>query len=134
MPDIQYVHGPSEEYSVPSHLAGMVHRTGPGGPSHTANSRRGLHWWRWQSRLTRPLREIWLKQRQGPKFRQGHHKLKDVKIKVQTLITDLHVQIKKWVRENIPETLHCFDVWHVAKGEFTKRKFLFHYHPTNNQI
>jgi solute carrier family 8 (sodium/calcium exchanger) len=37
-------------------------------------------------------------------------------IQIQTLITDRHVQIVKWVRENVPETTHCFDVWHVAKS------------------
>jgi len=38
-------------------------------------------------------------------------------IKIKTLVTDRHVQIVKWVRENLTETTHNFDVWHVAKGE-----------------
>ncbi|CAG2243279.1 unnamed protein product [Mytilus edulis] len=37
-------------------------------------------------------------------------------IKIKTLVTDRHVQIKKWVRENMEDTTHAFDVWHVAKG------------------
>lgn len=37
-------------------------------------------------------------------------------INIQTLVTDRHVQIVKWVRENMLETTHYFDVWHVAKG------------------
>ncbi|CAC5412780.1 unnamed protein product [Mytilus coruscus] len=37
-------------------------------------------------------------------------------IKIKTLVTDRHVQIKKWVRENMEDTKHAFDVWHVAKG------------------
>lgn len=37
-------------------------------------------------------------------------------INIQTLVTDRHVQIVKWVRENMPETTHYFDLWHVAKG------------------
>nr|XP_022335990.1 uncharacterized protein LOC111132471 [Crassostrea virginica] len=37
-------------------------------------------------------------------------------INIQTLVTDRHVQIVKWVRENMPESIHLFDVWHVAKG------------------
>lgn len=39
-------------------------------------------------------------------------------ISIQTLVTDRHVQIVKWVRENMSETTHLFDVWHVAKGKF----------------
>jgi hypothetical protein len=38
-------------------------------------------------------------------------------IQIQTLVTDRHVQIVKWVRDNTPNTTHCFDVWHVAKGK-----------------
>ncbi|XP_078321751.1 uncharacterized protein LOC111111789 isoform X2 [Crassostrea virginica] len=37
-------------------------------------------------------------------------------INIQTLVTDRHVQIVKWVRENMPESIHLFDVWHVAKA------------------
>ena len=39
-------------------------------------------------------------------------------INIQTLVTDRHVQIVKWVRENMPESIHIFDVWHVVKGDF----------------
>jgi hypothetical protein len=35
---------------------------------------------------------------------------------VNTLVTDRHPQIQKWLRENQPTTRHLFDVWHVAKG------------------
>jgi len=38
-------------------------------------------------------------------------------IQIQTLVTDRHGQIVKWVRENMPDTTHCFDVWDVAKGK-----------------
>ena len=38
-------------------------------------------------------------------------------LNIDTIITDRHVQIQKWIRENLPDTTHCFDVWHVAKGE-----------------
>lgn len=37
-------------------------------------------------------------------------------VRIGTIITDRHVQIKKWIRENLCETKHSFDVWHVAKG------------------
>ena len=32
------------------------------------------------------------------------------------IVSDRHVSIQKWIRENLPNTSHCFDVWHVAKG------------------
>ena len=35
---------------------------------------------------------------------------------IHQLVTDRHRQIGKWIRENLPETQHVFDVWHVAKG------------------
>ncbi|XP_062600016.1 uncharacterized protein LOC134261608 isoform X2 [Saccostrea cucullata] len=37
-------------------------------------------------------------------------------IEVCQLITDRHLQVAKWVRENMPDTTHYVDVWHVAKG------------------
>ena len=33
-----------------------------------------------------------------------------------TFVSDRHVQIRKWVKENLPHTQHYFDIWHVAKG------------------
>ncbi|XP_069133572.1 uncharacterized protein [Argopecten irradians] len=44
------------------------------------------------------------------------HKLHQEHVVVDTIVTDRHVQIKKWVRETMVNTRHCFDVWHVAKG------------------
>ncbi|XP_060077949.1 uncharacterized protein LOC132557477 [Ylistrum balloti] len=43
-------------------------------------------------------------------------KLHQEQIDIQTIITDRHVQIKKWIRETMTSTRHCFDIWHVAKG------------------
>ena len=37
-------------------------------------------------------------------------------IAVGRLITHWHLQVAKWVRENMPDTTHYVDVWHVAKG------------------
>ena len=34
-------------------------------------------------------------------------------LQIQTLVTDRHPQIIKFVRENMKETEHVFDVWHV---------------------
>ncbi|XP_069102906.1 uncharacterized protein [Argopecten irradians] len=50
-------------------------------------------------------------------FLQDHHHLE-----IDTIVTDRHVQIRKWVRENMVNTKHCVDVWHVAKG--LKKKLL----------
>ena len=36
---------------------------------------------------------------------------------VGTLVTDRDSQISKWVRENLPETNHRYDIWHIAKGK-----------------
>uniref|UniRef100_A0A8C6UFY6 Transposase n=1 Tax=Neogobius melanostomus TaxID=47308 RepID=A0A8C6UFY6_9GOBI len=37
-------------------------------------------------------------------------------VAVDTLITDRHVSIKKYLREKHPDIEHLFDIWHVAKG------------------
>nr|XP_022311415.1 uncharacterized protein LOC111116717 [Crassostrea virginica] len=43
-------------------------------------------------------------------------------LEIGTIITDRHLQIQKWIRENLPQTTHFYDVWHVAKG--LKKKVL----------
>ncbi|KAL5016548.1 hypothetical protein ScPMuIL_006137 [Solemya velum] len=48
--------------------------------------------------------------------------LKEHDIKIKALVTDGHKMIAKWVRENMPETTHNLDVWHVSKG--IKKKLL----------
>ncbi|KAM9424524.1 uncharacterized protein KZ484_002582 [Pholidichthys leucotaenia] len=35
---------------------------------------------------------------------------------VDSIITDRHPQIQKYMRENMPDVTHYYDVWHVAKG------------------
>lgn len=47
---------------------------------------------------------------------QEHH------LQIGIIITDRHLQIQKWIRENLPQTTHYYDVWHVAKG--LKKKIL----------
>lgn len=37
-------------------------------------------------------------------------------LEIGKIVTDRHVQVKKYMRENLPETKHCVDVWHVAKA------------------
>ena len=43
-------------------------------------------------------------------------KLTDYGLSIDVLVTDHHRQIAKWIRENLPNVTHYFDVWHVAKG------------------
>ena len=43
-------------------------------------------------------------------------------ISVHTLITDRHLSVNKWMRENCKAVLHAYDLWHVAKG--FKKKLL----------
>lgn len=35
---------------------------------------------------------------------------------LKTIVTDRHVQINKWLRENMEDVDHRFDIWHLAKG------------------
>ena len=44
--------------------------------------------------------------------------LEDLGLSIGRLITDRHPAVQKWVRENLPNTKHFYDVWHVAKGIF----------------
>ena len=37
---------------------------------------------------------------------------------INTLVTDRHTQISKWARENLSESDHRYDVWHLAKCMF----------------
>nr|XP_021325191.1 uncharacterized protein LOC101884910 isoform X1 [Danio rerio]XP_021325192.1 uncharacterized protein LOC101884910 isoform X1 [Danio rerio] len=37
-------------------------------------------------------------------------------VKVNTLITDRHPAVMKYLRESRPDVLHKFDAWHMAKG------------------
>ncbi|KAJ4940324.1 hypothetical protein JOQ06_026632, partial [Pogonophryne albipinna] len=37
-------------------------------------------------------------------------------LSIGTIITDRHRQIAKWIRTELPEVQHLYDIWHVAKG------------------
>ncbi|XP_064631009.1 uncharacterized protein LOC135489541 [Lineus longissimus] len=41
--------------------------------------------------------------------------LKERGFTLDKIITDRHVQIQKWIRENLHDTAHFFDAWHLAK-------------------
>ncbi|KAI8517957.1 hypothetical protein Bbelb_039740 [Branchiostoma belcheri] len=36
-------------------------------------------------------------------------------LQIGKIVTDRHLQIAKWIRENLPETCHLYDIWHIAK-------------------
>lgn len=37
-------------------------------------------------------------------------------LEIGEMVTDRHIQLVKYIREEMPDTVHHFDVWHVAKG------------------
>lgn len=45
-------------------------------------------------------------------------------VQVETLITDRHKQIAKYMREHKPSVDHRYDVWHVSKGSYPKNLYL----------
>lgn len=56
-------------------------------------------------------------------FIRGIKVLNDYDLHVDTLVTDRHRQLGNWVRENLQESNHRYDVWHMAKSEFRKKLF-----------
>ena len=50
--------------------------------------------------------------------------IKSKGLKIAELVTDRHAQIVKYAREEMPNTKHYFDVWHVAKGIY-RSQYLF---------
>ena len=36
---------------------------------------------------------------------------------IHILVTDRHVQTRAWIKTNLPDTLHYFDIWHVDKSK-----------------
>ena len=45
--------------------------------------------------------------------------LKEKGLNIRLFVSDRHSQITKWMREEVPETKHKFDVWHIAKGSYS---------------
>ena len=43
-------------------------------------------------------------------------KIQDSGLKNEVFISDRHVQNRKWIKEELPETKHYFDIWQVGKG------------------
>ena len=42
--------------------------------------------------------------------------LEDNGLSIDTIITDRHPQVQKYLRENKPSITHYYDIWHIAKG------------------
>lgn len=49
-------------------------------------------------------------------LKRGLQSLAAEGVKVDTLVTDRHVQIQKYLRDEHKEVTHQYDCWHVAKG------------------
>lgn len=48
---------------------------------------------------------------------RGLNFLKDNDFTVKMLVTDRHKQIAAWLRNEWPDIMHRYDVWHLAKCE-----------------
>ena len=40
-------------------------------------------------------------------------------LNIAQIITDRHKQNEAWIRRNLLDTCHYFDIWHVSKGKGT---------------
>lgn len=47
------------------------------------------------------------------------------RVLIGQIVTDKHLQVAKWLQENLHKTIHSIDVWYFAKG---KKK----YHSSKN--
>jgi solute carrier family 8 (sodium/calcium exchanger) len=45
-------------------------------------------------------------------------KLQENGLSLNTIVTDRHCQIAKWIRDELPNVVHFYDVWHIAKVIF----------------
>lgn len=53
-------------------------------------------------------------------LKRGLQRLEDAGLHVQTLVTDRHGMVKKFMRTEHHDKKHYFDVWHMAKGILKK--------------
>jgi len=44
-------------------------------------------------------------------------------LQVSTLVTDTHKQIDKYMMKEYPDIDHCYDVWHISKGNSCKELY-----------
>ena len=50
-------------------------------------------------------------------FKRGLAELQSNNITIDSLVTDRHPSVRKYVRENHTDITHWFDIWHVAKSK-----------------
>ena len=54
--------------------------------------------------------------------KEGLHRLmeflKSEILIIDTIVTDRHFQVKKWLRDYYFEVKHFYDIWHVVKGRY----------------
>ena len=51
-------------------------------------------------------------------LKRGLQFLEGYDLTIGELITDRHIQVKKYMKDEHTDKQHYFDVWHVAKGMF----------------
>ncbi len=59
-------------------------------------------------------------------FIRGLKLLEEYDLSIGLLVTDRHLQLCKYIRENMPDTDHRYDVWHVAKSMIFLSSFSVH--------
>lgn len=51
-------------------------------------------------------------------LKRGIQKLRDLDVDITSLVTDRHVGIANYIKENEKDITHYFDCWHVSKCKF----------------
>lgn len=49
-------------------------------------------------------------------LKRGVEWMEQMDLELGTIITDRHVQVRAWIRDNLGHAKHYFDVWHISKG------------------
>jgi solute carrier family 8 (sodium/calcium exchanger) len=49
-------------------------------------------------------------------LQRGITKLEENGLCIDTIVTDRHCQIAKWIKDELPHIHHFYDAWHLAKG------------------
>ena len=52
--------------------------------------------------------------------------ISDATLKIAQLITDRHKQNTAWIKRQLPDTAHYFDIWHFSKGKDGVLFFIVH--------
>ena len=51
-------------------------------------------------------------------LKRGVEWMEQMDLELGTIITDRHVQVRAWIRDNLSDVKHYFDVWHISKGTY----------------